>query len=211
MQKTYKYHLECDACGRGFKTNRKNKKRCSPSCSERMKNADRNKGVGRREWKVAVPNFLFGDGDHCSYCGEPSQCIDHTIPVSFLQESRKNSDPCGPMTYCCNFCNLTLGDKFFHTFLDRMRYVQKAAQDYARKKFRNIPGWSNENILELDHTLQTYVAAKAEEVRKFDRMSTWDRTSKWGKVVAQIRDSPELDEGSTKFVPFYKEFFDGLC
>lgn len=103
-----------------------------------------------------LPVFYFGNQSKCTYCGDPADTRDHIIPVSYQQTSRKAAfSGCGPMTYACRNCNLTLSNRWFDTFKQRCEWMSWRISQKAAPIL-----WSNHQIQKLDHSLRSYVHQK---------------------------------------------------
>ena len=103
--------------------------------------------------------FTFGKQHICTYCGEPADTIDHTIPYSWFRETNYNGkrhrESIGFMTYACRECNCILGNRIFPTFQDRCRFVKNKLQKRYRDKMGVI--WDEDELSELSGGLRAEI------------------------------------------------------
>jgi uncharacterized protein YlaI len=162
--------------------------------------------------KLIVPNFIFGSHEHCTYCGEIPSSLDHVIPVSqFSDKDRRHKDfyNKGIRTYCCMPCNQKLGSKVFNTFLERVLHIREKIIAEAQKNSRTA-SWSDEEIVELDYTLQTYIASKQIQIRRNDLRSEWAFSYSFYQNIENLKTAHCLDESSPKYLEWVKDYFIGL-
>ena len=115
-----------------------------------------------------IPNFIFGDVNHCTYCGVTPTCVDHVIPVSQFSDKKRSGSKfssTGIRTYCCHQCNSFLSDKYFPTFNERVLHIRGKLIAKSQPSSR-CAVWSDEEIAKLDHTLRTYVANKQYKIAR---------------------------------------------
>ena len=65
--------------------------------------------------------YTFGKQYTCFYCGEPADCIDHTIPYSWFRDTKRTGhrqqESIGFMTYSCKEYN-QIPSKLKEYFID---------------------------------------------------------------------------------------------
>lgn len=150
--------------------------------------------------------FTFGKRYICTYCGEPADTIDHTIPYSFFRDTKRNKqrrgESIGFMTYCCRECNRILGDRLFYTFQDRAKFVNTK----LRNRYRKFMGvvWDKDEIEELSDRLK-------EEVERSNRLNLmlrervgWQSTKEYLDMLNETMDRVYW---SDELLPQWKEFF----
>lgn len=113
-----------------------------------------------------LPSFIFGHSLHCAYCGDPSQSLDHVIPLSY--ETVERSRDIGPKVYCCLSCNSVLRNLFFTTFDERCVYIRNRMERRAKAIL-----WTDAEIKTLDHSLQRYVERKRDANRWYRNRADW--------------------------------------
>lgn len=102
----------------------------------------------------------FGIPGMCSYCGRPSESIDHVIPISLDMERQGRSlHSFGMTTYSCHFCNCSKGDLVFSSYRDILLYIRKRNLFRFRDILYSEP-WSDGEINGLDWTLRSYVKSR---------------------------------------------------
>ena len=93
----------------------------------------------------------------CIYCGIPANALDHIIPVSYTDVSRKaakyNKNNTVP---CCNECNTTLSDKWLPTISERASFILEK-YNIKYKKLLNSPDWAEWEIEELRGNMKKIV------------------------------------------------------
>lgn len=97
------------------------------------------------------------DLNNCSYCGAPSQLLDHVPPLSSLDniniknyQKQKGKFILYPS---CVECNAILGSYPEVSILKRLDKLQ----DKYEKKLKTIPLWTKEELNELGYNLKTYI------------------------------------------------------
>ena len=61
------------------------------------------------------------DGYRCRYCGNPADCIDHIVPVSYRSDNRLAN-----LAAACTPCNLTASGLVFSSFEAKWAYIRTA-------------------------------------------------------------------------------------
>jgi hypothetical protein len=157
--------------------------------------------------QLTMPRFIFGNPDHCTYCGIKPNQIDHVIPLTqYTMISRKEKDNTGIRTYCCSGCNLSLSDKYFATFADRLIYAKGEIMKKSRR-YSNHASWSDNEIARLDYTLRTYVANSQLKIRELDEREAWQKSFKFWECIATLNGVRCLDESSPKYVQWVDDYF----
>lgn len=156
---------------------------------------------------MQIPSFLFGNPGVCTYCGAPSTCIDHAIPLATYRDlPRKKRDMTGVRTYACHQCNAWLGSKVFPTFRDRVGFVNGKLVSQAQK-FSKDASWSDGEIAELDDTLRTFIANRQLQVRQADARSSWQGSAGFWSAISTLYRIPHLEKDSPKFVEWVADYF----
>lgn len=114
----------------------------------------------QRLLSVRLPSFKFGTPQHCTYCGELPNSVDHVIPVAYQHVSDfERLDANGPWTYACSTCNSKLGSNFFDTFRDRCQWL------HGKLEVAGSPiCWNAWDFVALDYNLQQFI--KSDERRR---------------------------------------------
>lgn len=100
----------------------------------------------------------------CIYDGDWWQCRDHVIPVSYASVKRDYRR--GDTVKCCHECNGLLGNKAYHTIIERAKYLIRAYQTKARK-YLDYPDWTNNELEQMGYNLRTYIQSKLEIKRLY--------------------------------------------
>ena len=99
----------------------------------------------------------------CSYCGQPSDTIDHVFPRSVL----RNLDTTNAKLMkglrdilikvpCCQECNMLAGYEVFSSFLSKRSYV-RARLRKRYKKVLKTPEWDEEELKDLSVHLRSHI------------------------------------------------------
>lgn len=86
-------------------------------------------------------------GDPCTYCGEPSDTMDHIPPLCFA-DSRSDIGQSFIVVPSCSECNTHLGGRLFLTITHR----RKSVREYLRRKYAKalrMPEWDDDELAEL--------------------------------------------------------------
>lgn len=94
----------------------------------------------------------------CYYCGQPAESRDHFVPRAFKRRIQdfavaRNSNVIVP---ACLECNCTAGSKVFQTLNEKRQYIKNRYR-VKYKKILNAPDWTEKELGELGHSMQTYV------------------------------------------------------
>ena len=109
-----------------------------------------------------------GPKHHCAYCGIPSDTIDHTIPVSFINRKPIAARLINLMKVsACRECNIFASDFLHETFIDR-RYeiARKIVKKY--RKIIKTPPWSDDELNEMGPSM-------IESIRASSHLGMWVR------------------------------------
>lgn len=155
-----------------------------------------------------VPSFVFGDRDACTYCGDTPVCLDHVIPLSSYSVKARNSGSAEPgvRTYACESCNLRLGAKVFQSFEERMLHVKELLMKDSRK-FSRDASWSDDELAELDYTLQTYVKTRQMAMRLCDEKVQWQGSQGHRQCLATLHDVACLKKDAPLFIEWLAVYF----
>jgi len=150
--------------------------------------------------KMEIPDIHFGTHGVCSYCGEPSNSVDHVIPYSALTRDNKERNAhvnsSGITTNACMDCNSSLSSTVFFSWKERIHFIQSKIGRQSRK-FRNSPSWSQDELDDLDHTLRTAVEHGILAIEKLDRQSLWTLSPEYHDIFEDLVESgPFLDKAS---------------
>lgn len=108
----------------------------------------------------------------CTYCGINANCLDHIIPVSYNNTSRKGARYSKELTVpCCNECNAHLSNLWYPTISERAGYL---LERYNKKydKVLNQPTWESWELEELSGNLKKMIVSNAQKKLNIeDRLS----------------------------------------
>lgn len=156
-----------------------------------------------------VPKIIFGNPEICTYCGCEAREIEHVIPLSAFRVSKKETrNSKGVMTFACEECNNLLYDFYFNTFAERLLFLQ---EKYIKKlkRFKHIPSWTDEEMLELDQKLRSHICHKQLRIRELDQKITWLGSLGFRKCISDLRFNPWIDKYSPKYIQWLREYFEG--
>jgi len=106
----------------------------------------------------------YGD---CTYCGIPSETLDHIPPISHVQyfsDKAKDTFSFFKIPSCLE-CNSALNSLTLYTVAERKHYIKKHITKKYKKALR-VPYWDEEELKELHPTMR-------EEIRKANKQSSW--------------------------------------
>ena len=134
--------------------------------------------------------FTFGNKHICTYCGEPADTIDHTIPYSIFHDEeisghRKNFSV-GFMTYCCRECNNLLGNRMFYTFQERCKYVNTRLRN-KYKKFMGVV-WDEEDLSQLSGNLREEIERSNRLNRRLRERVSWQDSKEFLSMLEKTMD-----------------------
>lgn len=98
---------------------------------------------------------------YCTYCGEPTNGMDHCPPISLLElftpeALRKQAIPILLVSSCFD-CNAKLGGKHLLTIDDRKHYIERVlVLEYERKATL----WSEGEITEMSEMFQRMIRGR---------------------------------------------------
>ena len=158
------------------------------------------------EIKIKYPLLNFGTRDHCAYCGYPSQCRDHCIPISYMSATcnRSREMTIGPIVLACAECNGVLGNKLFDSFEARAEFV---SCEYAEIAVRFGPIWESGDLNSLKGKLKQYVKNNQVKRRYYASRSEWMLTGEYCANISDLTEWPLLDPTSPSYHEQYFTFF----
>ena len=150
--------------------------------------------------------YTFGKQYTCFYCGEPADCIDHTIPYSWFRDTKtsgqRQQESVGFMTYSCRECNQILGDKIFPTIQDRLLYVHKHLRKRHKKEMNVV--WDNEDLSTVSGRLQEYINQQNNLNLKIRTRLAWITSPEFNEMIQQVYEEVYYN---TQIPPRLKEYF----
>lgn len=142
--------------------------------------------------------YTFGKPYVCFYCGEPADCIDHTIPYSWFRDAKRTGqrqqESVGFMTYSCKECNQILGNKIFPTIQDRL---------LRHKKEMNVV-WDNEDLSTVSGRLQEYIKQQNNLNLKIRTRLAWITSPEFNEMIKQVYEEVYYNP---QIPPKLKEYF----
>lgn len=130
--------------------------------------------------------FQFGQKYTCTYCGEPADSLDHTIPYSFFRNTgskNRKMEAIGFLTPACRECNCILGDKIFPTFQERFQYVQKRLR-HKYKKFMKVV-WDDEDIRSVSGRLRQFIEQQNRLNKRIRSRLEWPETTEFVSILEE--------------------------
>lgn len=139
--------------------------------------------------------FTFGKPHVCTYCGQPADTIDHTIPYSWFRTTgsdRRKAEAVGFLTYACRECNGLLGSRIFPTFQERVAYVNRR----LRKKWRPEMSvmWDKEDLSTVSGRLKQYIRQQ-QRLNKLQRERvSWIDSPEYTQILTDTCDRLYYDK-----------------
>jgi hypothetical protein len=103
--------------------------------------------------------------ERCAYCDYPRACLDHVPPIMMLDEidTKVYMEKGGTFLLypSCNDCNRYLGYIKEIDFIDRLEHLAKK----YNKKLDTREYWSDDEIKEMGHNMQSYIVGHQEKTR----------------------------------------------
>jgi len=136
-----------------------------------------------------IPDYIFGNPEKCTYCGEKSESIDHVIAVAFFDGKRtrlakKNMKGKGLRTYSCMECNTVLNDLYFESFKDRCLYINQKLQNRYRKIIA-LPEWMNHEKEELGKNFKERICGKLSKKMVILERIRWQNTLEFQQIMEE--------------------------
>lgn len=129
------------------------------------------------------------NGGLCVYCGEPSACNDHFLPISKSVQMAETHDV-GSGRYLlpsCADCNKIAADKVFETVEEKRKYIQNIL---VKKFSRAVHSYTQEEVNELGFNLQTAIISAARKNDAIIRRLKWENSLNPNAEIAKIRLHP---------------------
>ncbi len=105
---------------------------------------------------------LCGEPGVCAYCGDVATQIDHTVPVSFLNQKPEIGRMFNLMkVHSCTECNCMASDFLQQTFFERRLFISGGFIRKHKKQLRTA-NWSDDEIAEMGVGMRSYIAAATE-------------------------------------------------
>lgn len=133
--------------------------------------------------------YTFGIPHICTYCGEPADTIDHTIPYSWFRNTgsdRRHGESVGFMTYCCRECNSILGSRIFPTFQQRLLYLNNRLRERHRKDMSVM--WDKEDLSKVSGRLKQYIEQQNRINKRQRARVSWIDSHKFLSLIEQVQD-----------------------
>jgi hypothetical protein len=159
---------------------------------------------------LKMPNYIFGQFETCTYCGDFANQIDHVIPLTqFTHLPRKTADKYGIRTYACGSCNQLIGDKYFETFAKRCEFARLRIERKTKAKYKDT-GWTDEEIAGLDYSLRGYVARHQYKAQLLTKRLQWYGSFDFYENIKQLETWERLDIHSPKYIEWVHFYFQGF-
>ena len=216
----------------GYEANLKYVKFCSTKCAQKAAQAKKKTGAtdhsskisakrrtgyhNEQSVKLELPDYRFGSGAYCTYCGEsllhtPTH-VEHCIPNSFfLQLGMKTSNARGLTTYSCATCNNKLGDKIFNTFRQRREYLTNYYQTITDRFFNEENTWTEEELdeHEVDYGLRKLIEQKIHNRYVLLDKLNWPLSPEYGQIISDVTfDIKYTDIFNDTQLYFMKRYFE---
>lgn len=115
-------------------------------------------------WDKYDHHYTRADGDvmKCHYCGDPSGCLDHCPPLSWVDVMGigyfwEEKIPLVKVPACME-CNGVLAAHKLFSFEERRQYLEMAMKR-RYKRLLKLPAWSESQIVELKGKLKRFVGS----------------------------------------------------
>lgn len=92
----------------------------------------------------------------CIYCGAPSDCRDHVIPVAYLSLARGYDPEKQWIVPACNNCNLLAGPYIAFSIAEKAQYILGRFRCKYKKLLKH-PEWQQDELDDLDYSLRTMI------------------------------------------------------
>lgn len=149
--------------------------------------------------------YLFGKKYICTYCGEPADCIDHTIPYSWFKNTgskKRKSEAVGFMTYSCRECNSLLSDKVFYTFQDRLLYLNRRLRERHKKELTVL--WDEEDLKTVSDRLKQYILQSNNRCNLIRKRLGWINSKEFQNMMKDVYEDVYFNKSLTEK---QKEYF----
>ena len=105
---------------------------------------------------------LCGERGVCAYCGDVATQIDHTVPVSFVNQKPEIRRVFDLMkVHSCAECNGMASDFLQQTFFERRLFISSAFIRKHRKALRTA-NWEDDEIEEMGVGMKSYIQAASD-------------------------------------------------
>ncbi len=115
--------------------------------------------------------LLKSKASRCIYCGDPATVHEHLIPLSFLESRQRKSDGRYLRGESCADCNRLLGDRFFDTLDDRVRFVNQKLRAIDAKV--RVAGWTGDELADMGHSMRSHIRNQQRVKAKASRRAAW--------------------------------------
>lgn len=89
----------------------------------------------------------------CTYCGAPSDQLDHVTPKSYSDNLSYNKEFVVP---CCGECNRLLTSHLYFSIADRAEYLHKKYSSRYSKALK-VPDWDEDELEEVSSDMRKSV------------------------------------------------------
>lgn len=151
-------------------------------------------------------HYRFGCWEHCFYCGQVSECVEHVIPWSFLHVSERygRKKMSGITTPSCAACNQSLGDIFTSTLAERCFEAQRKIKGKHRKLLR-LPFWEPEDMAKLGKNLRNHIRTNEELRQKIIIRLKWQESPEFIRLFEDAYETVKLEfPNNQKLVEFFE-------
>lgn len=149
--------------------------------------------------------YTFGKKYICTYCGEPADTIDHTIPYSWFRNTgtrNRKQESIGYMTYACKECNSILSNKLFYTFQERFLYLNKRLRQRHRKDLTVI--WDEEELAECSYRLKQFLIQSNNRSKLIRKRLGWIHSEEFLNMMKEVYEDVYFSKDLTEK---QKEYF----
>lgn len=93
----------------------------------------------------------------CVYCGRPSTCLDHFVPLDHVYSMSSIGEYPNRITVeSCYECNAIASDSVFNTLADKRKFIQRELRE-RYGKLLHTPKWTEQELNHLGPGLSRYI------------------------------------------------------
>lgn len=155
---------------------------------------------------TTFPLLRFGTWAHCAYCGEPSTCREHVIPVAFMSKTgnRELAFQSGPIALACSECNHRLGVRLFKSFEERVAFI---ADKYMKLSKPCAAKWQAADYEEMSRKLVRHIKSIQKLRQDYAARSQWQGSQGYLENLESLIYENLLTETSNEYNERYHRFF----
>lgn len=115
-------------------------------------------------------------GEACTYCGMPSDTMDHVPALSTVSMIRATEIETGRMIKvpACRECNSLLGTTTAHSIVERRAIVREKLTARYRK-YLNMPKWDEDDFEDVSPEMAKFIRASSVIAEQVKARTRWMR------------------------------------